>query len=83
MTPRLTCHTWKVTSISVAGFDAPFGYVSKALVEQMPWPGFWNIEHERKTLALSQGSELDTRTDLMQQTLRVGVESSEVDVLMR
>jgi len=67
----------------IAGFDAPFGYVLKAVVEQMPWPEFWTIDHERRTLTLSQGSDLDARTELMQQTLQAGIESPKVDAFSR
>ena len=67
----------------IGGFKAPFGYIHNSFVQQMPWPDFWIINHERKTATLSKGHNLETRTDLMHQTLRHGIESRKVDVLTR
>lgn len=62
-------------------YQAPFGYIHRSLVEQMPWPSYWDINQEQKTATHSEGTDFKTRTELMQQTLRVGIESPKVSIL--
>ncbi|KAF2122813.1 hypothetical protein BDV96DRAFT_681441 [Lophiotrema nucula] len=65
----------------IDGFKVPFGYVPDPRVKQMPWLNFWAIDHEKRTETLKQGTDFDTRTELMRQTLRIGIESPKVDIL--
>lgn len=62
----------------VDGFTEPLGYVYKTFVEQMPWPDYWTVDREKRLVKMNTGTDFDSRTRLMHETVRVGIESPDV-----
>lgn len=49
----------------IDGFSLPFGYIPTAFVQQMSWSDFWALDHDKRTVTLTQGADFETRTELM------------------
>ncbi|KAI1120840.1 NUDIX hydrolase domain-like protein [Nemania abortiva] len=64
----------------VDGIKRPLGYMHHSFVEQMPWPDFWAVDHGKRTATLKTGTDFETRTRLMKETMRAGIESPKVSV---
>ena len=54
----------------IEGYKAPLGYVHESLVEKIPWPEYWKIDHEKRFLTLVSAHNFEWRTKLMEETLR-------------
>ncbi|KAG8158982.1 hypothetical protein KVR01_011425 [Diaporthe batatas] len=67
----------------IKGYDKPFGYVHNRFVEQIDWPEYWEIDHEKKLLSLISTPDFGTRSQLMNETLRINHESQKVPALAR
>lgn len=65
----------------VEGYDKPFGYVHNHFVDQMEWPECWVLDRDKRFLTLTSGSDFDTRTRLMKDTLRKNHEAQKVPTL--
>lgn len=50
-------------------------------IGQMEWPEYWVIDHDNRFLTLISGSDFDTRTSLMKETLCKNYESQKVPAL--
>lgn len=67
----------------IKGYDKPFGYVHNRFVEQINWPGYWEIDPEKRTLSLTSAPDFRTRSQLMNETLGINHESQKVPALAR
>ncbi|KAJ8131267.1 hypothetical protein O1611_g2356 [Lasiodiplodia mahajangana] len=60
----------------VEGFKQPLGYMYHSFVKQMPWPKFWAIDHEKRTVTLNTGkADFDGRNKLIEETIQAGMKS--------
>ncbi|KAI0116469.1 NUDIX hydrolase domain-like protein [Nemania sp. FL0031] len=57
----------------VEGFKQPLGYMHYSFVERMPWPKFWDIDREKRTLTLKTATDFAGRNKLIDETIRAGV----------
>lgn len=53
----------------IEGYEKPFGYVHNHFIDQMEWPQYWVIDHDKRFLTLTSGSDFASRSHLMNQTL--------------
>jgi isopentenyldiphosphate isomerase len=67
----------------IDGYDKPFGYVHKRFISGIPWPEYWKIDHDKRFLTLTTGSDFATRRQLVNETLRKAHESPDGTVLGR
>ena len=67
----------------IEGYKSPFGYVHQSLVQKMPWPDYWSIDHDGRFLALRSASSFEQRTKLMEETLRRGAETGSIRELQK
>ncbi|TPX11899.1 uncharacterized protein E0L32_007397 [Thyridium curvatum] len=67
----------------IEGYDKLFGYVHHNFVEQVPWPDFWKIDHEKRFLTLTTADDFESRSLLMTKTLKADHESGNVLALRR
>ena len=67
----------------IEGYDRPFGYVHNHFVAEVPWPDYWKIDPEKRFLTLTAGSDFESRSRLLNETLRKGHESGRVPALRR
>lgn len=67
----------------VDGIAVPLGYVHRSFVNQMPWPSFWSVDHLRRYVTLNAASDFVERSDLMDQTLKAGIDCGNVTELTR
>lgn len=67
----------------IEGYDKPFGYVHNHFVEGIEWPDYWKIDAEKRFLTLTTGSDFETRSHLMKETLTRNLESKKVPSLQR
>lgn len=68
----------------VEGWPKPFGYIHEHFVSQIPWPqSSWTIDHttRRATLLVGANSTFESRTTLMNDTLRQAYLSGKVPAI--
>lgn len=65
----------------VEGLTTPLGYVHRTFIDQMPWPGFWTVDHQNRYLTLQRGNSFAERSNLMERTLKAGIDSGKVTEL--
>jgi len=65
----------------IEGYDKPFGYVHNHFIAEVPRPGYWKIDPEKRVLTLTTASDLETRGRLLNETLRIDHESQKVPAL--
>jgi len=65
----------------IEGYDRPFGYVHNHFVAEVPWPPYWKIDREKRFLTLTTASDFETRSRLLNDTLRRGHVSARVPAL--
>lgn len=65
----------------IEGYDKPLGYVHNQFVEEINWPDYWKIDPEKRLLALVSAPDFETRSRLMNETLRKNHESQKVPAL--
>jgi isopentenyldiphosphate isomerase len=58
----------------IGEYPFPFGYVHFSFVNEMCWPDFWHLDHERRVLTLACKADFAERTNCVQSTLRQGHE---------
>ena len=66
----------------IQGFEAPFGYVHKNFVGLMEWPKCWEIDEAKRLLSLTGGTDFESRSSLMADTLRRNHEAQKIHSLM-
>ncbi|KAK2611592.1 hypothetical protein N8I77_004925 [Diaporthe amygdali] len=67
----------------IEGYDKPLGYVHNQFVEEIDWPDYWNIDSEKRLLTLVSATGFETRSRLMNETLRKNHDSQKVPELAR
>lgn len=67
----------------IEDYERPFGYMHKTFARQMPWPGFWRLDHDNRRVEMTSGKSFEDRTRLMEQTLRTGIETKQVEGLRK
>ncbi|KAH6618338.1 NUDIX hydrolase domain-like protein [Chaetomium sp. MPI-SDFR-AT-0129] len=65
----------------IDGYDKPFGYVHKRFISTIPGPEYWELNHDKRFLTLTTGSNLTTRTRLLDETLREAYDSPNDNLL--
>ncbi|KAK0624771.1 NUDIX hydrolase domain-like protein [Bombardia bombarda] len=65
----------------IEGYDRPFGYVHSHFISEVSWPEYWKIDAEKRFLTLTTGTDFDTRSRLVYETLRKNHESQSVPAL--
>lgn len=64
----------------IDGYDKPFGYVHNRIISAIPWPEYWKINPEKRFLTLTTGSDFESRSRLVNDTLREAHKSSVSEV---
>lgn len=67
----------------IEGYEKPFGYIHNNFVEKIEWPDFWELDAEKRCLTLASAKDFQSRTRLIEETLRKGHESQKVPSLNR
>lgn len=67
----------------IRGYDKPFGYVHNRFIEQINWPDYWKMDPEKRILTLISAPDFQTRSRLMDETLRINHGSQNVPALAR
>lgn len=68
----------------IEGYPKPLGLVRRNVIDSVPWPSYWSIDHRSRRIRLTAPigpKGFDKRTKLLRETVRIAKEHGEIEEL--